>query len=192
MNAIGTLTVNGNATLGTPNAGAHVFMEIDKSSAAINDVLRSTNNIDFGGNGGGPGALVTVSNIGPALVAGDSFKLFDAASYSGAIGGVVLFPAQPGPALKWNPSTLPSDGTLRVAVVPQPVISSASLSGANLVISGTNGTPNLNYAILASTNVALPLASWTALVTNAFDGSGNFSYTNSVAAPKQFFRIQAL
>jgi hypothetical protein len=46
--------------------------------------------------------------------------------------------------------------------------------------------------VLASTNVALPLASWTTIATNSFDASGNFSFTNGVnpALPKQFFIIR--
>jgi hypothetical protein len=43
--------------------------------------------------------------------------------------------------------------------------------------------------VLASTNLALPLANWSALTTNTFDGSGQFHYTNHVspAKPRQFF-----
>ncbi len=150
-----------------------------------NDQIQSTlSSITFGGT-------LQLANISASpYAAGQTNKIFNAASYGGTFAGIT--PIQPGPALKWNTSTLTSDGTLRVAVVPQPGISSTLLSGANLVISGTNGTPGLNYAVLTSTNVALPLASWTALVTNVFDGNGNFSYTNSSASPQQFFCIQAL
>jgi hypothetical protein len=51
-----------------------------------------------------------------------------------------------------------------------------------------NGT----YYALASTNLALPLASWTRIATNSYDASGNFSYTNgmSVGTAKKFYLLQ--
>jgi hypothetical protein len=56
-----------------------------------------------------------------------------------------------------------------------------NLLGTNLVFNGTGGTAGSNYVMLASTNLALPLTNWTALVTNIFDGSGQFHYTNHVS-----------
>ncbi len=56
-----------------------------------------------------------------------------------------------------------------------PTFQSLNLSGTTLSITGSNGTPDAQYVVFASTNLALPLAQWTPLVTNAFDGSGNFS-----------------
>jgi len=40
--------------------------------------------------------------------------------------------------------------------------------------------PGASYRILGTTNVALPLVSVDALVTNQFGVSGGFSYTNAV------------
>jgi hypothetical protein len=48
---------------------------------------------------------------------------------------------------------------------------------STLVFSGTNGTAGGTYYVLTSTNVALPLNDWTPIVTNTFDGSGNFNAT---------------
>jgi hypothetical protein len=64
-----------------------------------------------------------------------------------------------------------------------------NLTGNNLIFNGTGGTVGSNYIILASTNLALPLANWTALTTNTFDGGSQFYYTNPVspAKPRQFF-----
>ncbi|MGH7952119.1 MAG: hypothetical protein ACREFE_09400, partial [Limisphaerales bacterium] len=75
---------------------------------------------------------------------------------------------------------------------PQPRIVSISLSGGDLVISGTNGSSSGTYYVLTSTNVALPLNQWTPILTNTFDSGGNFSVTNSVtgSSPQQFYLLQ--
>jgi hypothetical protein len=59
-------------------------------------------------------------------------------------------------------------------------------------MSGTGGVTNGTYYVLASTNVALPLNQWTPVVTNPFDASGNFTFTNTPAAnaPQLFYRLQ--
>jgi fibronectin type 3 domain-containing protein len=47
--------------------------------------------------------------------------------------------------------------------VKSPAFGSISLSGTNLAINGTNGTADMNYLVLVSSNLALPLTNWTAL-----------------------------
>ena len=72
-----------------------------------------------------------------------------------------------------------------------PSFNTFSLSGNNLVFSGTGGVTNGNYLVLTSTNVALPLSQWTPLATNLFDGSGNFTFTNATTNfPQLFYRLQ--
>jgi uncharacterized membrane protein len=73
----------------------------------------------------------------------------------------------------------------------RPVIVTVKLSGTNLIFSGTNGTSGSTFAVLTSTNVALPLNQWTPLVTNTF-GSGNFNVTNGVnpSAAKGFYILR--
>jgi hypothetical protein len=41
------------------------------------------------------------------------------------------------------------------------------------------GIFDAQYRILTSTNVALPLASWTPVATNTFAPDGSYSYTQS-------------
>lgn len=82
-----------------------------------------------------------------------------------------------------------------VAPPTPPSIQSFSLSGTTLTISGNNGTPDEQYVVLASTNLASPLAQWMPVVTNAFDGSGNFNevfdLTNTLnsSTAQQFFTL---
>jgi hypothetical protein len=79
-----------------------------------------------------------------------------------------------------------------VTPVTRPHIVSVAISGSNLVISGTNGTPGGDYYVLAGTNVILPVSEWTRVATNVFDGNGGFQFTNHVAPgdPLRFFRLQ--
>ena len=74
----------------------------------------------------------------------------------------------------------------------RPTISSVTSSGGNLVISGTGGVQGSSYVVVSSTNVALPLSSWTPIATNVFGTGGTFSYTNSInpAIPATFFGLQ--
>jgi fibronectin-binding autotransporter adhesin len=72
-----------------------------------------------------------------------------------------------------------------------PVINTIGVVGGQIVISGTNGVATTNYYVLTSTNIALPLASWTPLATNTFDGSGNFSFTNGAPVdPQRFYLLR--
>jgi hypothetical protein len=65
------------------------------------------------------------------------------------------------------------------------------LNGDQVLINGAGGLGGTTYRILTATNVALPLAQWTPLVTNQFNASGGFSYTNVIPPnlPAQFFRV---
>jgi hypothetical protein len=66
-----------------------------------------------------------------------------------------------------------------------------SAGAGKLVLAGTGGAAGNRYVVLSATNLTPPVV-WTPIATNAFDGSGNFSYTNTVnqATPNLFLRIQ--
>jgi hypothetical protein len=148
----------------------------------INDVVRSFSTINYGGT-------LRLTNLAGFLNATDTFRLFVANNYNGAFTNIV--PPTSGNGLAWNTSELTVNGTLRLAPLPKPSINSATLSGNEFVLNGTNGTPGGPYALLTSTNLAAPLNTWTPFTTNTFDFNGRFSYTNSITAPQQFFVIQA-
>jgi hypothetical protein len=160
-------------------------MEISKTAATLtNDVLQVPSAFLC------DGALI-VSNLGPAtLAAGDRFRLFVAGGYSGAFTSVTLPPL--GAGLAWRTNLL-VDGSIEVVSLALPGFSSVSLAGTNLVLAGTNGPANGTYTVLASTNVALPLSNWVAVLTNQFDAGGGFSLTNAIVPeiPQRFFRLQA-
>jgi hypothetical protein len=94
--------------------------------------------------------------------------------------------------LMWDTSQVTIDGTIAVVAAKQPGIANVSQSGTNLVISGTNGTSLATYYVLTSTDVGLPLTNWTRLLTNMFDSSGNFNFTNAIDpnTPQRFYLLQ--
>jgi hypothetical protein len=59
-------------------------------------------------------------------------------------------------------------------------------------LSGSGGTTNGTYYLLASTNIALPLNRWSRVATNHFDAKGNFIFTNAFGtnSPQSFYRLQ--
>jgi hypothetical protein len=85
-------------------------------------------------------------------------------------------------------------GQIRLIVQVQtpPVFGGINLVGTNLVFTGTGGPTNENYFVLASTNVALPVANWMRLATNRFNATGAFAFTNAVnpALPQNFYLLQ--
>jgi len=78
------------------------------------------------------------------------------------------------------------------AVINVPTFGTAKVTGGNLILTGTNGTPGASYSVLTSTNVAAPLAIWTTNITGVVDGSGGISNTVPVSAsvPARFFRLK--
>jgi hypothetical protein len=179
-NPMGTLSISNSLTLGGTNA-----MDVTKAGPVFTtDLITNVTSLTFGGT-------LRLAVTGDPLAVGDAIKLF---SFNSASGSFTAFdPPTPADGLVWDTSTLRTDGNIRVSVAPaaQPQFSSISLSGNQLVLSGTNGTTSGNYYVLASTNVALPLSSWTSIRTDAFV-NGNFSFTNTIDPnlKRQFYVIQ--
>jgi hypothetical protein len=192
VQSLGTLSprdlVNTTATLSISNSlalGGATAMDVAKAGTVFTtDLITNVTSLTFGGT-------LRLALTGDPLVAGDAIKLF---SFNSATGSFAAFdPPTPGDGLAWDSSTLRTDGNIRVSVAPaaQPQFSSVVLSGNQLIISGTNGSANGNYYVLASTNLTLPLSSWTSIATDAFV-NGNFSFTNTIDPnlSRQFYIIQ--
>jgi hypothetical protein len=177
--AIGSISVSGNITL-------NGMTVLRLNGSGINDAIVSSNSITYGGT-------LTLTNISNSpLAAGNSFQLFITTNATGSFASIT--PATPGTGLVWDLSQL-SNGVIGVkAGTTGPVIGNPTVSGGKLVFSGTGGTPSGSYSVLTTTNIATPVANWTALMTNSFDASGNFSVTNAIApgTPKQFYTIKQL
>ena len=179
-NPLGTLTVSNSLTLA---AGSTTFVQVEHSPLT-NDAAKITGTFTEGGT-------LNVTNIGAAaLTNGDSFKLFNAASYSGAFAGYVLPPL--GSRLAWKTSALGASGLISVVPLTSPAITVAGLQNGSLVFSGTNAPADWTYYVLSSTNVASPLSQWTFTATNQTDVNGNFSVTNNLAPnqPQNFLILR--
>lgn len=73
-----------------------------------------------------------------------------------------------------------------------PLISSTVIQNGNLILSGNGGPFSATYYVLTSTNLTLPPQQWIPIVTNFFDNSGNFSFTNTLdpSVPQVFYLLQ--
>ncbi|HEX3717752.1 MAG TPA: autotransporter-associated beta strand repeat-containing protein [Verrucomicrobiae bacterium] len=163
------------------------IMKLNKGGLA-NDELSVTGSLVYGG------ALV-LTNLSGSLAAGDTFTLFNApGGYSGAFASVGPRPNYPAFGLSWNTNNLALNGSISVVaatVPPSPRITGVSLSGTTLLIQGSNGIPNESFVLLESTNVAMPLPGWVPVLTNTFDGSGDFSLSVATTnSPQEFFTLQ--
>ena len=97
------------------------------------------------------------------------------------------------PPAVYRPGDTVQTATGTVAILPPPSFAgSPALEDGNLVFGGGGGVPDQIYYVLASTNAALPVASWTVLATNSFDGNGNFNFTNAMDAnqPQLFYLLK--
>jgi hypothetical protein len=121
-------------------------------------------------------------------LAGDTFQIF-----SSALSGGNTMAVTGGVGVTWS-NNLAGNGTitvLRAPALPQPVINQVSLSGGNIIMSGTNGSTGINYCVLTSTNISLSSSNWIAIATNTFGGNA-FSITNAMSsgAQQQFYILQ--
>ncbi|MGH7951899.1 MAG: beta strand repeat-containing protein, partial [Limisphaerales bacterium] len=174
-----TLTVSGNLTFG---AGSTNIVDVNKTTSVANDKVSGLASVTMDGT-------LVINNLGNVLASGDAIQLFSATNYSGGFANII--PATPGAGLAWDTSTLDNDGALRVVAVAMLRIGTATVSAGNFVLSGSGGTPGNDYSVLSQTNIAEPLSNWTVIGTGTFDGSGNFSFTNSITpeTPNRFYLI---
>ncbi len=172
-NAIGTFTVTN-----TINLSGTTVMEVNKTSGT-QDQLNCAATITYGGT-------LNVANLAGTLAAGDSFKLFNATTYTGTFGAIT--PA-PGAGLAWDQSGL-TNGTIKVvASAAGPTIGKITVSGGSVIISGNSAGTGSTYHILTATNLFTPLANWAVLTNGTFDEGGNFSTTNAVGNSTRAFYI---
>jgi hypothetical protein len=130
------------------------------TDASINDRVNASSTVVYGGT-------LVISNLGfTAYAPGNSYKLFNATSYSGKFAS--LLPAAPALGLLWDTNTLATDGTLRIIVQPTPrplvVLSVSSLLSNSLnvvfdteVDQATALDPN-NYTISTGQKVSYGVA----------------------------------
>lgn len=179
-NAIGTLTITNTLTLA---ANSTNILELNRTNS-----VGGTNDMIVAQAITGNGTLI-VTNIGPGLNNGDTFKLFST-GVSGFI--TITLPAGPGNAYVWNDQTA-VDGTIHLVsggispVATNSTNISFSLSGSQLTLSWPSD--HLGWRLQVQTN---SLA--TGLGTNWVDiaNTGSVTSTNVTVNPTNgsvFFRM---
>lgn len=164
--------------------GSLCQMEISKSPFT-NDQVVVVGDVTFGGN-------LDVLNISiEALEAGDNFQLFSAPNYHGDFANYDLPALDLG--LAWNTTQLATNGRIWVVSTNSPIISSYNRTGGSFTFSGTGGTPNWNYDVLTTTNLALPLNTWSNTASGQFDANGGFGVNLLVnpTTPQQYYLLRA-
>jgi hypothetical protein len=73
-----------------------------------------------------------------------------------------------------------------------PVIGSVTVSGGNLILTGSGGAAGGSYSWLTSTNASTPLVNWATNSTGLFNGSGAFSNAIPINRNEaaRFFRLK--
>lgn len=86
------------------------------------------------------------------------------------------------------------EGTNQPAAVvaTPPTFGRPTISGGNVILTGSGGTPFAGYTLLTATNVATPLSNWTTATNGALDGTGSFSNAVTITnpPPARFFRVR--
>jgi autotransporter-associated beta strand protein len=169
--SIGTLTINNDLTV-AGNVGIEVNTSLGTTSdkAAVSGVLTNA----------GTGTIV-VTNLGPALVTGDTFALFNKAMSNGA----ALTITGGGPVFWTN--KLAIDGTISVlqTIPSTPTNISISLAGNTLTLSWPGS--HLGWS-LQSNSVSLTLTSNWFTVSNS-SAATTFMTTRDATKTNVFFRM---
>jgi PKD repeat protein len=77
-----------------------------------------------------------------------------------------------------------------IVVSPAPKLGNLSLNAGKLTLGGTNGPTGVQYRILTTTNLTLPPANWTPVLTNTIPSTGFYGYTNSFPTNQAaYFRL---
>jgi autotransporter-associated beta strand protein len=161
---VGTLTVTNDVTL----AGT-AWMKLNRAASPNSDRLVSSTAslIKYGG-------MLVVTNIGAPLHAGDTFTLFSAATLNNTTPFTLALPDY----YTWNISQLATLGQISVTAASPPAITNinfSGLAGGSITLNAAHGVPNGPVSVLTSTNLSLPLNTWTTVTNVTFDGSGNLS-----------------
>jgi len=133
----GTLTagIGSIGTLNVPNAVTFLpgaaFRAVINKEAGTQNLVQGVSTLTYAGT-------LLVTNQAGSFAVGDSFKLFDAATYAGAFTAVV--PATPGSGMAWDLSQLATSGTLAIVVG-----STINPNPTNIVASVTNNVMYLSW-----------------------------------------------
>jgi autotransporter-associated beta strand protein len=184
---LGNVTVQGTispgplGTLSFSNAlvlAGDTVMELNRTNAPSADLISAATMV--------LGGTLTVTNLGGALQAGDSFQLLSG-NLSGSFAATNL-PALSRSNLFWDTSRLGSQGILAVdleTALP-PMLMAPRWNGTEFTLQ-VSSQEGFNYVLEGATQLAP--ANWVSLQTNTGGGTLTFAVPLSPATPQQFFRI---
>jgi len=180
---IGTLTFSNNLSV-----SGNLTFRLNKSLVQSNDLAVVGGTLANSGTG-----TLTLSNLGPALIAGDTFQLFSK-PLSGA-GTLVLQPATPGTGLAWT-NNLAVDGTVGVVtastVNTSPIPITFSFSAVSNSLSLSWPLDHTGWRLLVQTNhlstgISLNTNDWTTVAGS--DAINQTNITIDKTKPTEFYRL---
>jgi hypothetical protein len=184
---LGTLVL---APVGTPdNSATLLSLPVRTNSAAL-----TVNSLAFDGIGTTTN-VINIESVGPVGSTPVELPLiqYGTRSFGGTFNiGLGTLPSGYAGYLVDDTANNQISLMLTSAIHPQPLMTSTSVQGANLVASGVNGFGNVPFTVLTSTDVSQPVGSWTVATTGIFAPNGTFSFTVPVApgSTQQFFRVR--
>jgi hypothetical protein len=87
-----------------------------------------------------------------------------------------------------------ASGTGTVRVNSGGILGGTGIIPGGVTVNSSDGFApgNANVYLLGTTNLAAPVTNWTRLLTNQFDGSGNFNFTSGLNtnSPQSFYLLE--
>jgi hypothetical protein len=198
----GNIVAGGGNSLVNLNGGTLVVSNFAGSAASRLSSLNMLNSsLHLTVNGAAPAANVNVAAVSAsgATITIDSVAnvtgptLVHLISYTGSdpFAGLSLASLPSGYTGSLVDNAGSVDLSINVGTAVPPAIHSITTGGGQIIINGSNktGSGGGSYHLLTSTNLLLPLTNWTIVTSGSFDGSGNFSTTNSGGTNTQQFFI---
>jgi autotransporter-associated beta strand protein len=175
-NSTGTLTFNDDLTLGE-------FSVLNFELGTTSDAVVANGALTLAGTLN----VIPVTGFGPGTYTLFTYNPVNTFNFSSLTLGTV-----PGGYNYAINTSTPGQVKLIVSLPTPPTFGGITVSGGNLILSGSNGVPNASYYVLSSTNITQPTANWSRIATNQFDANGAFTVTNPVnpALPQLFYRLQ--
>jgi hypothetical protein len=189
----------GNSTVNLNGGTLIVSNFVGTSSARLGTLSMANGNLHLKVNGSAPAANVNVANVtatGTTITIDSvanisSLTTVHLLNYTGSdpySGLTLALPLGYSGNLVDNAGSI--DLSINTAPIVPPSIGKLSFSGGQLIISGTNNVDSSGtYHLLSTTNLTVPLANWTVVLSGSFNANGSFSLTNSVPTNSSLFYI---
>jgi hypothetical protein len=187
-NAVGLYTIHYVATDGAGNTSTNTRSVIvrDTTPPVITNCAPAQTLI------AGSGGTATLSNLAALVSCGDACSTSVTVAQAPPPGAelpvgtnTVSFFVDDG---NGNTNTCSTTVTVNAAALVPPVVLSQTIIGDSFQLSFT-GPGGQSYRVLATTDLSLPLASWTMLTNGTFAGPATFIDTATAGNPARFYKV---